>query len=227
MTLVDRSVAGDVRRHRLTYLSAQKFESLYDCLDRIVATDVPGDYLEFGVALGGSGVCLARALDGARRYVGFDVFGMIPPPSGADGLDVIERYATIAAGRSTGIGGDRYYGYVDNLYDVVRQTFARFGRPVDGERVELVKGLFEETLPGRPDAPIALAHIDCDWFEPVTYCLDYVWPRLSPGGFMVLDDYNDWSGCRKATDGFLAAHADAGLVRAVPHAVIQKPGVEP
>jgi asparagine synthase (glutamine-hydrolysing) len=221
--LLDTTVADEVRRERLTYLSPAKFASLYDCLGRIRADGVPGDFLEFGVALGGSGICLARALDGARRYLGFDVFGMIPPPSAADGQDVLSRYEVIAAGQSAGIEGDRYYGYVENLRDAVKASFARFGCPVDDARVQLVRGLFEETLPRQGEVAIAFAHIDCDWYEPVTYCLNYVWPRLSPGGFVVLDDYNDWSGCRKATDVFIAAHPEAAAVRGVPHAVIRKP----
>ena len=54
----------------------------------------------------------------------YDVFGMIPPPGERDGADVHQRYATIAAGASKGIGGETYYGYRDDLLaevtDVVR-----------------------------------------------------------------------------------------------------------
>jgi asparagine synthase (glutamine-hydrolysing) len=220
--LLDRSVAAAVRNARLTYLTPQKFDSLYHCIESVQLSSTPGDFVEFGVALGGSGICLASALDGNRRYLGFDVFGMIPPPSDADGADVAERYKIISAGRSAGIGGDPYYGYVDNLHEVVTGNFRKFGRLVDGQRILLVKGLFEETLPRHADLSIAVAHIDCDWFEPVTYCLNFVWPRLSEGGLIVLDDYNDWSGCRMATDRFLAETPEAELVRSAPHAVIAR-----
>jgi O-methyltransferase len=221
--LVDRTIADEVRRKKLSYLGPEKFGSLYGCIDQIRTNSTPGDFVEFGVALGGSGICLARALDTDRRYFGFDVFGMIPPPSSADGEDVNMRYKTITSGRSAGIDGERYYGYVEDLYQVVERNFLLFGCEADGKTVVLVKGLFQEMLPQYPDLRVALAHIDCDWYEPVLYCLNYVWPRLSPGGFIVLDDYNDWSGCKKASDEFKAAHPEAKVVRYRPHAVVQKP----
>ena len=54
------------------------------------------------------------------------------------------------------------------------------------------------------DAPVAFAHIDVDWYEPVKVSLERIFPYLSAGGCIVLDDYHDWGGCKKATDEFLA-----------------------
>jgi asparagine synthase (glutamine-hydrolysing) len=79
---------------------------------------------------------------------------------------------------------------------------------------------FEETL--RPDRAIAVAHIDCDWHDPVALCLERVWPHLVVGGRIVLDDYNDWGGCRIAADAFLGEHPDAVVVQRVPTVVIQR-----
>ena len=220
--MVDRSVAEEVRRRKLTYLTPDKFDSLYECIDDVQKSETPGDFAEFGVALGGSGICLAKALNGKQRYVGFDVFSMIPPPSPADGEDVNSRYETIASGKSSGIGGDRYYGYIDNLLEVVKDNFISFGCNVDGGRVILVKGLFQDTLPLHGSINISLAHIDCDWYEPVLYCLNYTWPRLSAGGFVILDDYNDWSGCKKAANEFISLKQDVELIRHCPHAVLRK-----
>ena len=219
--MINRSIADEVRRKNLTYLGPEKSDSLFDCVEAVLTTDTPGDFVEFGVALGGSGICLASSLDGARGYVGFDVFSMIPPPSAIDGEDVNARYKTIAAGKSPGIGGDQYYGYVENLYDIVTANFLSFG--LGDQKVSLVKGLFQDTLPLHGAIKIAIAHVDCDWYEPVLYCLNYAWPRLSQGGFIVLDDYNDWSGCRKATNAFVSSNKDAKVVRYRPHAVLHKP----
>ena len=148
---------------------------------------------------------------------------MIPPPSEADGEAVSQRYRTIVEGRSKGIAGDRYYGYVDDLYERVCDSFASFGCPVDGERILLVKGLFEETIGQHGDTTVAVAHIDCDWYEPVRCCLNFVWPRLSPGGQILMDDYNYWEGARRATDEFLLAHGDAKILRRQPQVVLVKP----
>jgi O-methyltransferase len=220
--MVNDSIYSEVVQRNLTYLGPDKIESLLRCVDQVHKANVPGDFAEFGVALGGSGICLAKSLDEGRRYLGFDVFGMIPPPSDADGQDVQNRYKAILSGKSAGIGGDKYYGYVSNLFDVVSDNFKSFGCTVDGKTVCLVKGLFQDTLESYHDANLAIAHIDCDWHESVFLCLKFSWPRLSEGGYIILDDYNDWSGCRKATDEFLESIGDANLVRAVPHAVIQK-----
>ena len=87
-----------------------------------------------------------------------DVFGLIPPPSERDGEDVQARYATIAGGKSKGLGGDTYYGYREDLLGEVRDAFARLGVPVEENDVHLVQGLFEDTVTG--DEPVALAHLD-------------------------------------------------------------------
>jgi asparagine synthase (glutamine-hydrolysing) len=203
-------VARAVRERRLTYLRVERLRALERCASRVNRKRVAGDFLEAGLALGGSAIVLAASMGSGRRFHGYDVFGMIPPPSERDPPEVHERYATIASGRSQGIRGDTYYGYRDDLYEHVTRTFAAFGMPV-GDRVQLYKGLFEETL--HPDGPIALAHIDSDWFDPVDLCLRRIAPHLSPGGAMVLDDYDDYGGCRAAADGFLAEHDEFALMR--------------
>jgi asparagine synthase (glutamine-hydrolysing) len=220
--LVLPSLARRVRREKLTYLNDEKFISLAREIKRIRREAVQGDFYELGVALGGSAIFIARQLDGERRFQGFDVFGMIPPPSERDGKDTHARYEVIASRKSAGIGGDKYYGYVDNLYEKVVADFSRFSVDVDGTRIALHKGLFEDTLKISGSDKIALAHIDCDWFDPVFYCVSQISPALSPGGVMIIDDYNDYQGCRKAIDQYLATDTTLALVRTWPHAVLRK-----
>jgi asparagine synthase (glutamine-hydrolysing) len=222
---LDRSlspVARSVRERRLTYLRPERLRALERCAARVNRGLVAGDFLEAGLALGGSAVVLASHMGHGRRFHGYDVFGMIPPPSERDPAEVHERYATIVSGESQGIRGDTYYGYRDDLYEHVTRTFAAFGMPV-GDRIRLYKGLFEDTL--HPRGPVALAHIDSDWFDPVDLCLRRIAPHLSQGGVMVLDDYDDYGGCRDAADAFLAEHGGAfALVRLGSNvAVVRKP----
>ena len=54
------------------------------------------------------------------------------------------------------------------------------------------------------DEPLALAHVDCDWYDSVRTCLERIVPRLVPGGVLVIDDYYRWSGCRSAVDDYFA-----------------------
>jgi len=215
--LVERrlgATARDVRLDGLTYLSAEKMERIESALDQVIAERVPGDFQEFGVAMGGSAIVIAeRATADGRAFHGFDVFGMIPPPtSDKDDDKSKERWRLIAAGKSRGLRGDLYYGYRQDLYTEVVASFARYRLPLAPGRVELHKGLFEATVPGvLAGRTIAFAHIDCDWYDPVAFCLAEIAPRLSVGGIVVLDDYNDYGGCRTAVDEFTVAHPDFQL----------------
>lgn len=128
---------------------------------------------------------------------------MIPAPTQADPPQVHQRYNIISKGESLGINGDRYYGYVNNLMDVVKDNFEKFDIEIESNNIQLIQGLVQKTL--HPSGPIAFAHIDVDWYEPVLPCLERIAPNLSIGGSKILDDYNDWGGCRKATDEFLAS----------------------
>lgn len=193
-----------VRDEGLTYLAPAKLHRLEAALER--AQRVPGGFAEFGVALGGSGILIARHA-GGRRFDGFDVFDMIPPPtSDKDDRKSKERYAAIRAGQAQGIGGQTYYGYRDNLYQDVCDSFARHGVPVGSNGVSLHKGLFQDTWPRAGVRKLAFAHIDCDWYDPVAYCLEAVAGVLSEGGVILIDDYHDYGGCRVAVDEFLDLH---------------------
>jgi len=201
-----------VREENLTYLSLTKLRNIEQALRRIDSDAVQGDCLEAGVALGGSAIVIAERMGRERRFAGYDVFGMIPAPTEDDDAVSHERYAVIAEGSSRGIGGDTYYGYRDDLYAEVVAAFERHGMEVDGERIALHRGLFEDTLHFEPGQRVAFAHLDCDWHDPVELCLERIYAVLSPGGYVISDDYHAYGGCRRAVDDFLAAHPDVRVV---------------
>jgi len=204
------TLALTLRGEGLTYLSDEKLLRIEAQIAALAREGVEGCFVEFGVALGGGSVLLARAARTQRRiFHGFDVFSMIPEPaSEKDDAKSRERYEIIASGRSEGLKGADYYGYVDDLFEQVCATMTRFDvRPEPGA-VDLHKGLFEDTVPRVALAPVALAHVDCDWYDPVAYCLAQSHVALAPGGRIVLDDYHDYGGCRTATDEFLLAHPE-------------------
>jgi O-methyltransferase len=86
----------------------------------------------------------------------------------------------------------------------VEQNMRSTGYPT--ERVHLVKGLVEDTIPAHAPARIALLRLDTDWYASTKHELEHLWPRLSVGGVIILDDYGCWRGARKATDEYFAAH---------------------
>jgi len=193
-------VMAAVREEKLTYLSDRYLRSLVSCVLETEAAGREGIVIEAGTALGGSAIAMAAAKAPGREMRVYDMFGMIPPPTDKDGADVQKRYESIVAGESKGLDGEVYYGYREDLLGEVTESFARHGVPVDRHHVTLVKGLFEDTLVG--DEPVALAHVDGDWYESTMTCLTRIAPRLVPGGRIVIDDYFMWSGCRLAVDEY-------------------------
>lgn len=195
-----------VRRESLTYLEREALLDLFEIARGLEQQRVGGLFLEAGCALGGSAIVIAAAKARARPLYVYDVFAMIPPPSDKDGSDVHERYAAIRDGRSKGIDSQTYYGYEENLFDKVKGNFARLGLPVDRYNVHLVRGLFQDTM--EITQAVALAHIDGDWYESVMTCVSRIVPMLVRGGVLVIDDYQSWSGCRRAIDEYFADKRD-------------------
>jgi asparagine synthase (glutamine-hydrolysing) len=195
-----------VRADGLTYLDESALHDLHDCVTTLERERRQGALIEAGCALGGSAIVLAAAKAKERPLFVYDVFGMIPPPSEHDGPDVHARYQTIRSGASEGIGGNKYYGYEEDLLGKVKENVRRHGIDLNAHHVQLVQGLFEDTLHVR--GPVALAHIDGDWYHSVMTCLRRIEPHLVPGGALVIDDYDDWSGCRKAVDEYFADNKD-------------------
>jgi len=202
-------LAHAVRRDRITYLETPALVDLWDAVVEADRSGRRGSIVEAGTALGGSAVMLACARQEPRQIYLYDTFGLIPPPSEHDGVAVHERYDDIVAGRSAGLGGDTYYGYQGDLRRSVQASLEEHG--ADLRSVDLIQGLYESTF--RPTWDVAVAHIDCDWYESVAVCLARVWPHVVTGGVVVIDDYDHWDGCRRAVEEFVAEHDDAVVTR--------------
>ena len=195
------SLSREVRESRLTYLNWLKLRNLERALD--AASRVEGDFLEAGVALGGSAIIIRRLMPRDRVLHLYDTFGMIPPTNERDDEKSHRRYEEIASGQSKGLGEDPYYGYVENLHDQVIANLERFDA---GEGVRTHEGLFEDTL--RPDCPVAFAHLDCDWYDSTRLALERIYPHLPAGGVVVIDDFGDYGGARAAVESFTAEHPE-------------------
>jgi predicted O-methyltransferase YrrM len=221
---VEETIAR-ARAEHLTYLRPTHLRELAASVQELESDGLPGLVIEAGTARGGSAIVMAAAKEPARPMKVYDVFGMIPPPGEADGADVHERYRRIAAGSAKGVGGETYYGYRDDLYGEVTESFTRLGVPAAENGVELVRGLFEDTI--RLDEPVALAHLDGDWYESTMTCLERIAPLLVPGGRIVLDDYDKWSGCRAAVDEYFAGRDGFRFERRARLHVVREPEPRP
>lgn len=203
------AIVAAVTADSLTYLEPSALRELYDHVRWVESHGVEGVLIEAGCALGGSAIVIAAAKSRSRPLYVYDVFGMIPPPAERDGPTAQERYAAIKSGQSPGIGGNRYYGYEDDLLGKVRENFVRCGISPQDSSVHLIQGLFQDTL--QIDEPVAFAHLDGDWYESTMTCLERIEPHLVSNGVIVVDDYDAWSGARQAVDEYF--HHKRGVYR--------------
>ncbi|MEW6715878.1 MAG: TylF/MycF/NovP-related O-methyltransferase [Chloroflexota bacterium] len=195
-----------VRREKLTYLNTSALVDLYRAIHALEVGNRQGMLIEAGCAFGGSALVMAASKQRERPLRIYDTFGMIPSPSEIDGCDAHTRYAEIIQGQASGIRGEPYYGYEPDLLDKVKADFQRFGYLPQANHIEFIPGLFQDTL--HVDQPVALAHIDCDWYDSVMTCLQRLAPFLISGGVLIIDDYFTWSGCRTAVDTYFAEQTD-------------------
>lgn len=195
-----RKTVKQVKKSGLSFLSKQALFELYDSVLEVERRNLKGDFIEAGCALGGSAIVIATAKRRERLFFIYDIFGQIPPPTEEDGADVHERYRVIQQGDAKGIDDSLYYGYELNLKDKVEKNLLSFKLMPEEDNIYLKKGLFEETL--HVNAPVAFAHLDGDWYQSTMTCLENIVPHLVSGGVLVIDDYDSWSGCRKAVDEY-------------------------
>jgi asparagine synthase (glutamine-hydrolysing) len=192
-------VIAKVQEQHLSYLESEALWEIAQVALQNEKKGIGGVIIETGCALGGSSIVLASAKDRLRKLFVYDVFGTIPSPSERDDLDVHERYNQIISGQSIGLGNQLYYGYEHNLYEKVVKNVESF-LPIVENNINLVKGLYETTL--NVEFPVALAHIDCDWYDSVWICLQKIEPHLVNGGTLIIDDYYAWSGAKRAVDEY-------------------------
>ena len=158
----------------------------------------PGAFVECGVWAGGSAGMMSLAAP-ARHLWLFDSWQGLPEPG--------ERDISVQGHRRPA-----GWNHAERA-EVEQFLLGKLG--LDPERVHLVQGWFDETLPtARPEiGPIALMHLDGDWYASIRTCLELLYDAVVPGGFVVVDDYFHWQGCAQAVNGFLAAHEPVELKR--------------
>jgi O-methyltransferase len=87
---------------------------------------------------------------------------------------------------------------------VVRANFERYGL-LDGQ-VEFLPGWFKDSLPDAPIEKIAVLRADCDMYESTFEVLTYLYPKVSAGGYVIIDDYGVLPKCKAAVDDYRLAH---------------------
>jgi hypothetical protein len=187
-----------------TMTSVERQVALVRAVRYLVQHAIEGCLVECGVWRGGSSMAAALALvqEGAadRELYLFDTFEGMPPPQDWDRTSdgtLAQTYLDQDPDRA---------GMVWAVADAedVRRNMASTGYPA--ELIHYRKGPVEETLPAlAPRRPIALLRLDTDWYESTRHELEHLFPLVSAGGIVLIDDYGHWEGAKKAVDEYFAA----------------------
>lgn len=188
-----------------TMTSPQRIFAATQAARYVIDAGIDGAIVECGVWRGGSSMAMALASiqrgDTSREFYLFDTYEGMSAPTAED-TDV---YGTSAAKtfEATRTGADSSAWCLADLDDVRRNVDST---GYDPARVHYGKGKVEETLPGQAPEKIALLRLDTDWYASTKHELETLYPRLVPGGVLIIDDYGHWQGSRKAVDDYLAAN---------------------
>jgi O-methyltransferase len=175
-----------------TMIGLKRLFNFRTLIERAIAQDIPGDVLEAGVWRGGASI-MARAVlraygEQERRVFVADSFEGLPPPNPlypADSESDLHQQPELAVSLET-----------------VRSNFEKFGLLDD--RVVFLKGWFRDTLPNAPVTQLAVLRLDGDMYESTFDTLTHLFDKVSPGGWVIVDDYFIPS-CRAAVSDFLGA----------------------
>lgn len=193
--LGQRAVGLDWPSEAHTMVGRTRIRHVRQCLEQVIADDVPGDFIETGVWRGG--VCIfVRGLLNAygqadRRVWVADSFQGIPDV-GKDGPEIDRRLALHESNDVLAVSLAQ-----------VKENFARYGLLDDG--VRFLPGWFAETLPSAPIERLSVLRLDGDLYSSTMDSLNNLYPKLSVGGFVIIDDYSI-EACRRAVHDFRDRH---------------------
>jgi len=202
-----------------TLTGLQKLLPLVDAVRYTAERQIPGAVVECGVWRGGSMQAVAWTLldagvDDRDLYL-YDTFEGMSQPTEDDVQTSSSAQAAdlLARGKAMCIAD----------LDDVRLGMTETGYPLD--RIHFHQGKVEDTLPEHAPDQIALLRLDTDWYESTKHELEHLYPRLSPGGVLIIDDFGSWDGARKATLEWLQESGEPLLLIPIGAARIAvKPG---
>lgn len=183
---------------KLTYVSQLGTKNLMDCAKKSINNRIEGDFVEAGVLNGGCGILLAgviNELKSDKKVYLADSFEGLPEPSKHD--SDFDNYI--------------WYPYANHFdehilnckcdMETVEANFKKYN--LLQVNVHFIKGWFNESLINSPIKQISVLRIDADWYDSTKCVLDTLGPKVSSGGYIIIDDYN-LEGCKKAVDEYLA-----------------------
>lgn len=188
---MERRLRGrDWPRQGKTMVGSKALDNIQSCVEAVLHQKIPGDLLEAGVWRGGACILMRAILKAHgvtnRRVWVADSFRGLPPPDPA-------RYPADT--------GDLHHTRTPLAISLteVKENFRAYGLLDD--QVKFLEGFFRDTLPKAPVKQLALLRLDGDMYESTIQTLEYLYPKLSPGGFLIVDDYM-LPGAHRAVDDY-------------------------
>lgn len=185
-----------VRAH--TMIGVKRLENIRCCAEEVLKANVPGDFMETGVWRGGATIFMRAVLAAYQRadkrvWVA-DSFAGLPAPDPS----------SFPADR-----GDQHHTHPELVSSLtsVKENFARYNLLDD--QVVFLPGWFRDTLPGCGVEKLSLLRLDGDMYESTIIALDALYPRLMPGGFLIVDDYGAVPACKRAVHDYRMKHGIA------------------
>lgn len=191
----DRDEGRVWRTYPDTMIGLRRLENLQACVETVLHDGVQGDFIETGAWRGGAcifmrGLLAAHYITDRRVFVADSFEGLPPPNTVAHPADVGDIHHT--------------HDFLAVDIDAVKNNFSRYGL-LDAQ-VVFLKGWFSDTLPHAPINQLAILRLDGDMYGSTIDSLNALYPKLSPGGFCIIDDYH-LAGCRQAVEDYRTKHA--------------------
>jgi hypothetical protein len=198
-----------VNSYAVSMVPLVRLDNIENCIADILQKNIPGDLIEAGVWRGGATIFMRGALKAygvSDRLVWVaDSFEGLPEPDAG-------RFPLEAKAHAGPVIQKAYHNFAVGLEEV-RRNFAAY-RLLD-DQVKFLKGWFKDTLPTAPIGALSLIRLDGDFYESTSDGLNYLYDRLSIGGYVIVDDYGEdsWTYCRRAVDEFRSErHIEDALI---------------
>ena len=173
-----------------TMIGKRRLDNLQQCMETVIDEDIAGDFIETGIWRGGACIFMRGILAAYgvtdRTVWAADSFEGVPPPTWPEdaGFDISRDVLPVLA----------------VPVDAVQELFRRYGLLDD--QVQFLKGWFRDSLPAAPIKQLAVLRLDGDLYESTMTALMPLYDKVSPGGFVIVDDYGSCPPCKQAIDDF-------------------------